>query len=141
MTPPLRTLLASSDLIRHRALVAVELEVLAKKFDRFGWERDRGSAARDRIMIDWIEALCDFPIEEIRAACRRAVQENPDRMPNEGHILRAIVAARSEVRRATPKREDQRPSHLDRPVEERRAEAARIMASFAAAKRMDGGAA
>lgn len=84
-------------------MVAVELEALAKKFDRFGWDRDRGSAAQDRLVLDWIETLCDFPLREIQEACRAAVRENPDRMPNEGHILQRIVAKRAEIRRAAPK--------------------------------------
>jgi len=75
-------------------MVVVELEKLAKKFDRFGWERDRGSLAHDGMIEDWIEALCDFPLDEIQAACRAAVLENPNRMPNEGHIRAQILAAR-----------------------------------------------
>lgn len=79
---------------RHQAMVAVELEKLAKKFDRFGWDRDRGSAAQDGMIIDWMDALCDFPLDEIQAACRAAVRDNPNRMPNEGHILQQVMAAR-----------------------------------------------
>jgi hypothetical protein len=41
LTLPLSRSLASQDLAKHRAMIAVELEVMAKKFDRFGWERDR----------------------------------------------------------------------------------------------------
>lgn len=33
---PLSKSLGSQDLAKHRAMVAVELEVMAKKFDRFG---------------------------------------------------------------------------------------------------------
>lgn len=71
-------------------MVALELEVLAKKFDRFGWERDRGSAAHDRLVSDWMDALHDYPLDEVRRACADAVRESPDRMPNEGHILRHL---------------------------------------------------
>lgn len=76
-------------------MVAVELEVLAKKFDRFGWERDRGSAAHDRMLIDWMNALQDFPLGEVQAACQAAVLANPNKMPNEGHVRAEIMKARA----------------------------------------------
>lgn len=75
-------------------MVAVELEVMAKKFDRFGWDRDRNSMAHDRMITDWMDALQDYPLDEVRAACREAVKENPNKMPNEGHVLAAIMSAR-----------------------------------------------
>lgn len=96
LTLPLRRFLASPDLAKHRAMVAVELEVLAKKLDRFGWERDRNSPAHDRLIIDWMDALQDYPLDEIRAACREAVMARPNAMPNEGHIVAAIMKARKE---------------------------------------------
>lgn len=83
-------------------MVAVELEVLAKKFDRFGWERDRGSAAHDRMLVDWMNALQDFPLSEVQAACRAAVLANPNRMPNEGHVRAEIMRARSNRVAAAP---------------------------------------
>ena len=58
-------------------MVAVELEALSKKLDRFGWERDRGTAAQDRIILDWMDALQDYPLGEIRRACQMAVIEKP----------------------------------------------------------------
>ena len=69
---PLSKSLGSLDLAKHRAVVAVELEVLAKKLDRFGWERDRNSPAHDRTLIDWMDALQDYPLDEIRAAWQRS---------------------------------------------------------------------
>lgn len=88
------------------------MEVIAKKFDRFGWDRDMGTAAHDRIVTDWMDALQDYPLDEIRSACRSAIITNPNRMPNEGHILaeiskarRAVVAARPKVAEEEPPRE------------------------------------
>jgi len=95
LTLPLSRSLGSQDLAQHRAMVAVELEVLAKKMDRFGWERDRNSPAHDRIIIDWMDALQDYPMDEIRAACRAAVMADPKSMPNEGHIIAQIMKARA----------------------------------------------
>jgi len=84
-------------------MVAVELEVLAKKYDRFGWDRDRGSAAHDRAITDFMDALQDFPLDEIKAACREAVLDRPSKMPNEGHIVSYILKARGAKLARLPK--------------------------------------
>jgi hypothetical protein len=93
---PLSKSLGSQDLAAHKAMIAVELEVMAKKMDRFGWERDRGSAAHDRILMDWMEALKDYPLPEVQAACASWVREQPRKMPNEGDILAVIHRGRKE---------------------------------------------
>lgn len=97
LTQPLRTFLGSQDLAKHRAMVAIELEVLAKKFDRFGWDREKGSAAHDRMITDWMDAMQDYPLVEVRDACRAHVLAEPGRMPNEGHIVARIIEARRKV--------------------------------------------
>lgn len=84
-------------------MVAVEMEVLAKKFDRFGWERDRGSAAHDRMLVDWMDALQDYPLDEVKAACRAAVLSNPNKMPNEGHVRVEIMKARAKKVQSLPR--------------------------------------
>ena len=73
------------------------MEVLAYKFDRFGWDRDRGTAVQDRLIGDWMDALQDYPLSEVREACRACVEARPNKMPNEGHI-KAEIAARRAVR-------------------------------------------
>jgi len=94
LTQPLSKLLGSQELGKHRAMVAVELEVMAKKMDRFGWERDRNSAAHDRLVSDWMDALHDYPLDEVQAACREWVTSSPRKMPNEGDILGIIKTRR-----------------------------------------------
>ena len=127
---PLSKSLGSRDLAQHRAVVAVELEVLAKKLDRFGWERDRNSPAHDRTLLDWMDALQDFPIDEIRAACRAAVIDNPNKMPNEGHVVAQIMAARAKAvaarKRAAPPMEEPRPQ----PTPEERARVSEYAATL-----------
>ncbi len=103
LTPLLRTFLGSQELAKHKATLGVELEVLAKKFDRFGWDRDKGSAAHDRLIADWMNALQDYPLEEVQAACAKAVLDNPNKMPNEGHIREQIEKARAAVVARMPK--------------------------------------
>lgn len=111
LTLPLSKSLDSQDLKKHRAMVAIELEVVSKKCDRFGWERDRGSAVQDRLIIDWMDALEDFPLPEIQTACRAWIKDNPRRMPNEGDIRGKIMAARRAHVAALPRR---KPSHPER---------------------------
>lgn len=121
LTLPLSKCLGLQDLAQHRAMVAVELEVLAKKMDRFGWERDRNSPAHDRMIVDWMDALQDYPLDEIRAACREAVKARPNSMPNEGHIMSEIMKARA--RFLLVNRPEQKPEPpRDRPTAERAAE-------------------
>lgn len=102
-------------------MVAVELEVLAKKYDRFGWDRDKGSAAHDRIITDWMDALQDYPLDEVRKACAASVIESPNRMPNEGHIKAQIMKARQKHIQALPKPAEF-VEHIDRPTAERAAQ-------------------
>lgn len=111
LTLPLTRSLGSQELAQHRAMVGFELEVLAKKLDRFGWERDRNNPAHDRMMLDWMDTLQDYPLDEIRAACRAAVLERPNAMPNEGHIVAQIKKARAAflaINRPKPKPEPER---------------------------------
>lgn len=103
LTLPLSRFLGSQDLAKHRAMVAFELEVIAKKLDRYGWERDRNTPAHDRLLTDWMDALCDFPLEEVRAACRAWVLDNPRKVPNEGDIHRQVMEARRRVVASLPK--------------------------------------
>lgn len=86
------------------------MEILAKKFDRFGWERDSGSAAQDGLIVDWMDALQDYPLDEVRAACRQAVLSNPNKMPNEGHVKAEIIKARARIVAANPKRVEPEPA-------------------------------
>ena len=67
---------------------------MAKKLDRFGWDRDRGKPAHDRMVADWMDALQDYPLEEVQEACRVFTRRSPGKMPNEGHILTLIQADR-----------------------------------------------
>ena len=110
-------------------MVAVELEVLAKKFDRFGWDRDTGSAAHDRLITDWMDALQDYPLDEVRAACKAAVLENPAKMPNEGHILSHIKAARKRFLRLKPPAPQPEPER--KPVDRQTANEILAQAGFA----------
>ncbi|WP_273688436.1 hypothetical protein [Ketogulonicigenium vulgare] len=110
----------------HRAMIGFELEVLAVKLDRFGWERMRGTPVMARLLGDWMDALQDFPIEEVRAACRACIADRPQHMPNEGAVLAQIMEARRKRVAALPRNPE--PVVQRAPVEDRRRSAAEIMA-------------
>lgn len=117
-------------------MVGLELEVLSKKVDRFGWDRDRGSASHDRIMRDWMDVLQDYLLDEVQAACRAALLSNPNKMPNEGHVRAEIIKARAKVVASLPEPVEPVPV-LDRVDPETAAE---IMAEAGFAPKKFGGA-
>ena len=102
LTLPLSKHLGSRALAEHRAMLAMECEFLAKKFDRFGWERERNTPSQDRQKLDFMDALQDYPLAEVQAACKSAVLATPSKMPNEGHIRQHIHKARALIVAARP---------------------------------------
>lgn len=136
LTLPLSKSLGSQDLALHRAKVAFELEVLAKKVDRFGWDRDRGTPAQDRLITDWMKVLQDYPIEEVQAACQKAIIADPKNCPNEGHIVRIITKQRGLSILGISKQEPEAPKEEATP--ESRARVAAMVAEIGAGKRIGG---
>jgi hypothetical protein len=76
-------------------MLAMELEVMAATFGKFGWGRDKADPVERRIIQDWAESLCDYPLDEVQAACREYVKTGVKFMPTYGHILEFIISARS----------------------------------------------
>jgi len=132
LTLPLSASLGSQALSKHRAMVAFELEVLSKKMDRFGWDREADTPFQNRIITDWMDALQDYPLEEIKQACKAAVAANPNKIPNEGHIVGQILKARREFVAAHPPRNEPEPER--KPVDRERAAAIMAEAGFAPRK-------
>ena len=78
----------------HRAMLGFELEVLAMKLDRFGWERGRGTPVQDRLITDWMDVLQDYPLDEVKAGINAYLDVKPGKMPNERDVLAAIMLHR-----------------------------------------------
>jgi acyl-CoA reductase-like NAD-dependent aldehyde dehydrogenase len=82
------------------------------------------------MVIDWMDALQDYPLDEVREACRAAVRDNPNKMPNEGHVVAQIMAARAKAvaarKRAAPPMEEPRPQ----PTPEERARVSEYAATL-----------
>jgi hypothetical protein len=103
LTQPLSKSLGSQDLAKHKAMICFELEVLAGKLDRFGWDRNRGTPVQDRLMTDWMDALQDYPLDEVQQAIRDCLSADPGKMPNEWHVVTKIMEARRRYYASIPK--------------------------------------
>jgi hypothetical protein len=75
-------------------MLAVELEVMAVTFGKFGWGRDPENEIERRVILAWAENLCDYPIAEVQDACSEYVKSGAKTMPTYGHILDLINRAR-----------------------------------------------
>jgi hypothetical protein len=84
-------------------MICFELEVLAGKLDRFGWERNRGTPVQDRLMTDWMDALQEYPLSEVQQAIRDCLSADPGKMPNEWHVVTKIMEARRRHYASIPK--------------------------------------
>ncbi len=127
LTLPLRTFLGSQALMEHRALLGLELEVVSRKLDRYGWDKEQGSVVQNRLISDWMDALQDYPLTEVQEAIKACLDEKPGRTPNERDVRLKILTARERFllinRRRTAAPDPER-----RPVTAE--EAARIMAEY-----------
>lgn len=109
---------------------------MARRYRPFGWERDRGTRAHDRLFINWITALQDYPIEESRAAIAVWVRDHPDKMPNEGHIYKLIQKTRRQLSAQHKARSAPKPAQARIVTDEmrRRADEVLVNAGFALRK-------
>ncbi|KZY51014.1 hypothetical protein A3734_06540 [Sulfitobacter sp. HI0054] len=78
------------------------MEAMMVKHDKFGWDR-LDAPLRKMIRMDWMDALQDYPLDEVRAACRQHTIEQPRKVPNEGDIKAIILRNRAKVVAALPK--------------------------------------
>lgn len=116
--------LTQQELDKHRADLCLVMEVMVRKYDKFGWDRME-DGMRKLIRMDWLEALQDYPLNEVREACRIHTVEQPNKVPNEGHIKAIVLRERAKQVAALPKPvEPERP----RATPEQRAKANDILA-------------
>lgn len=93
---PLTQSLTPPDLKAHRAGLGMLCEFLSRKHDRFGWDR-MSKQLRGEIIRDFLAALQNYPMDEVREAARECEADNPNRMPNEQHIRAKIIAKRGRI--------------------------------------------
>jgi len=102
IVPLLTKSLPPHELDKHRANVCVVMETMVRKHDKFGWDQ-MNAGMRQMIREDWLAALSDYPVGEVRGACRLHTQEAPNKVPNEGHIKAIIVRERGKALAAAPR--------------------------------------
>lgn len=119
----------------HRAALGIELEVVSVKADRFGWDR-MSNDLRLRLRQDWMDALQDFTLDEVRAACREALGGNARDAVNEEKIKALIIADRARRLAAIPKPLLPEPESKRPDAETRALLANELLAGFNS-KRMD----
>jgi hypothetical protein len=120
---------------RHKAALGLELEVLSRKLDRFGWDT-MDAAIRTRLRADWMAALADFTVDEVQDACRTALRGKAKDALNEEAIVEIIQAKRAKLMAALPRVDDA--PYQDRatkPEDERERMADLVSASFPSLKR------
>jgi hypothetical protein len=100
--PLLTKSLPPQELDKHRADVCLVLEIMVRKHDKFGWDQ-MNAGMRQMIREDWLLALSPYPVDECRAACRIHTQDQPNKVPNEGHIKAIILRERAKAVAAQPK--------------------------------------
>ena len=91
--PPASALDASSMLpherTKHRRAIAGVVQVILNGY----WRPDDSDEMRAAILRDWCDTLENWKPESILAALRQWRDENPDKRPNPGHIVRALKDA------------------------------------------------
>ena len=123
---------------RHKAFLGLELEVLSRKLDRFGWD-SMDPAIRTRLRADWMNALADFTLDEVQAACRVALRNKAKNALNEETIVGIIQRNRARIVAALPKSDDNAYQARDiKPFDERERMAELIAKSFPSINRFGG---
>jgi hypothetical protein len=126
------------DLERHKAFLGLELEVLSRKLDRFGWD-SMDPAIRTRLRADWMNALADFTIDEVQAACRVALRNKAKDALNEETIVGIIQSNRARIVAALPKPDmNAYVPREDKPDDERGRVADLVAKAFPSLKRFGG---
>ena len=54
-------------------------------------------------MTDWMDALQDYPLDEVQQAIRDCLSSDPGKMPNEWHVVTKIMEARRRHYASIPK--------------------------------------
>jgi hypothetical protein len=123
---------------RHKAHLGLELEVLSRKLDRFGWD-SMDPAIRTRLRADWMSALADFTIDEVQEACRIALRNKAKDALNEETIVGIIQSNRARIVAALPKPDDNPyQARDDKPEDERERMAELVAKAFPSIKRFGG---
>ena len=102
----LTKVLTPQELQSHVDLVGVRLELISRKYDRFGWD-NISAEVRSMLKADWNDKLMDYSIDEIDAAISQYVDDTKNKKAaHEGQIKAIIIANRQRVVASQPKAPD-----------------------------------
>lgn len=82
--------------------MAFELEVVSRKVDRFGWD-SMEAMMQQRLISDWVDRLADYMVEEVRAAIKAIMAENPKLATNEEAVGKVIDRDRAKRAASLPR--------------------------------------
>ena len=82
------------ELQSHGSKVGLRLEIISRKYDRFGWDQI-SDEVRTLLRADWTAALLNYSTEEIDAAITEYVNDTKNRKAaHEGQIRDIIIKNR-----------------------------------------------
>jgi hypothetical protein len=107
-------------------MIGLELEIISRKIDRYGWD-GINDHVRQRLLSDWIDALADFTLAEVKDAVNALLACAPKDAMNEQKVRSIVVANRDKRLAAIPKPADPEPPReiRDQAAKDRMAEVAR----------------
>jgi len=112
--------MTQSELLSHASKVELRLEVVSRKFDRFGWDQI-SKEVRTILKADWTAALLNYSEAEIDEAIRGYVDDVKNRKaPHEGQIKAIIIANRQHILGSQPKPPEPEEPHREPMTAERR---------------------
>jgi hypothetical protein len=133
MLPARQTKVMTDDeLSRHRAYIAVKAKALMSRY----FQPPTDDLVERDILLGWMDMLQDYTRDEIDAACRTYLIEQPSRRPHEGLVLAIIQRERRRILDARKPMtvEPERPKMTAEELEKRRKAATEIMKGFTGAK-------
>jgi len=109
------------ELQSHASKVGLRLEIISRKYDRFGWDQI-SDEVRTLLRADWTAALLNYSLDEIDAAITEYVNDTKNRKAaHEGQIKAIIVVNRQRVAASMPKYVKPEPERIQATAEQRQA--------------------
>lgn len=76
----------------HRGRIGVEVRIILNGY----WQPDESPEMQKAVLAHWLDALEDWPLDQVRGALISWQMDNPNRRPNPGHIVQMLKKRRGE---------------------------------------------
>lgn len=77
----------------HRGRIGIEVRIILNGY----WQPDESPELQKAVLAHWLDALEDWPLDQVRRELIAWQMENPNRRPNPGHIVKMLKKRRGEV--------------------------------------------